>query len=178
MKIKNIALAVAAIGMVSAVASVSAGELANEFGGNMTTGNTKMESGGTTTKYTSTSGVLYGGHFFTPQAEAVGSLFAAVSSGSKLYIYSIGGNYYFTPVGKKGSVAPYVGALVGAVNMDLGGATGSGSSFAMQAGLKYYVTDAAALDVKFVHDKQDYTINSSKTKITADNIMIGASILF
>lgn len=178
MLMKKIVLSLAAVGMISGVASVSAGELVNEFGGNVAIGTQRYESGGTSTSSTSSMGTIYGGHFFNPNVEMVGAFTVSASSNSKTYIYAIGGNYYFMPVGKAGNIAPYVGATVGGISFTGGGNSSNGSSYSAYLGMKYFVTDSAALDLKLHHQEYKFSITGADQKYKEDQIMLGASILF
>lgn len=169
MMIKKIVLAVAAVGMTFSVATVSAGELANEFGGNVTIGSTKAPGAASTSfGY----GNIYYGRFLTSSFEAKGTLDYFVTGGASSTGVSIGGAYYFTPVGKAGNAAFYVGGDVG-TRSNTGAA--SQSTWDVNGGMKYFLTDSAAIDVKAIH--QEYKASGvGATKM--DLLMIGASILF
>lgn len=169
MKMKKIALAVAAVGMVFGVASVSAGELANEFNGLLSIGNSKAP-GGASTSYG--FGMLNYGHFFAPSVEGVVGVTYFSSTNYVTTGGVIGGNYYFTPIGKAGNVAFYAGATAG-------GSSGGGFSTTTldgHVGLKYFVTDSAAVDVRYQHDDMKQSGTSGST--TRDTLMLGASAFF
>lgn len=169
MKIKKIALLVAAVGMTFSVASVSAGELANEFGGQVALGSTKAPGAASTSfGY----GGVYYGRFLTPSFEAIGGLDYSVATGVTSTGVNIGGAYYFTPVGHAGSAAFYVGADVGSRSTTN---AASQSAWDVNGGMKYFVTDSAAIDVKLKHQEWKPT-NASATKM--DLLVVGASVLF
>lgn len=169
MKLKKIALAVAAISMTMGAATVFAGELANEFGGNVSVGSMKVGNGASNSfGY----GGVYYGRFILPSLEAKGTLDYTASAGTKSTGFSVGGAYYFTPVGKAGNAAFYVGGDVG--NRSTTNAA-SQTTWDINGGMKYFLTDSAALDVKLTHNEWKA---SGQTATKLDMVVIGAAIMF
>lgn len=169
MMIKKIALIAAAVGMTFSVSSVSAGELANEFGGNIAIGSMKVGNGASTSfGY----GGVYYGRFLTPSFEAKGTLDYSVSGGSTSTGVGIGGAYYFTPVGKAGNAAWYAGADIGTRSTTN---AASQTTWDINGGLKYFLTDSAAIDLKLTHTEWKAS-GAAATQL--DMLVIGASVLF
>jgi hypothetical protein len=160
MKISKIALAIATIGMTLGAASVSAGELANEFGGFLSVGNTKSTN---TASASYGYGSLHYGRFISPSVEAKGTLDYFVAGGSTSTGFSIGGDYFFTPVGHAGDIGSR-----STTNAP------SQTTWDVEGGMKYFVTDSAAIDVKYVHAEYKATANVTKM----DTLAIGASVMF
>lgn len=168
MQMKKIALIAAAIGMTFGVASVSAAELANEFQGQLAAGSSKVD-GGDSSSFG--FGQVSYGRFFSPSLEGVVSVNYMAADDADRTGISVGVNYFFTPIGKAGNAAWYVGA-------DVGGSSGSGedeTTWSGKVGLKYFLTDSAAIDVTFMHQEMKPK-DSKKTQL--DLLLIGASTFF
>lgn len=171
MIMKKIVLSLAALGMVCGVASVSAGELANEFNGQIALGTSKVQNGASNSFG---FGSLSYGRFFNPSVEGyVGATYSG-SAGSTTTGALIGANYFFTPVGKQGNAAFFVGADVGGSNTSGAGGT-SNSTWSVSGGVKYFVSDSASINA---------TVNHSESKPSGglttqmDLLLIGASAYF
>lgn len=167
MKSTKIALMIAAASMAFSVTSVSAGELANEFGGFLAAGDSKVKGGASNTFG---FGQVFYGRFFSPSFEGTVGMTYAAAAGTNTTGIDIGGNYYFTPVGKKGNAAFYVGA-------DVGTTSGSGASsdqWSLNGGMKYFVTDSASVNVALKHQEQKQAGTTTELNL----ITVGASAYF
>lgn len=155
-------------------AGVNAGQTQVNLSGSISS--TKPDTGDKTTSTMVTTGL---GYFLQDNISLGGALFVDYSKtgSTKTLIDVINGQakFHFAP---KEILVPYVGIQLGYMGVDMNGSSGSGYDYGAMAGIDYFITENASLNVELNYRKDVFKMSSVEYKQDTTALLFGLSYFF
>lgn len=176
-----IILAAALFTWSSVEAAVSAlQEGKSELGGNADITSTSVTyTGGSSTSSSTSLGFTYG-YFLTDAVQLAGRIFATAtkseSTESTTTYYYLEGKYHFYEKGQ--DMIPYLGLGLGALNIKSDSTSGSGSSYALMGGIKYFISENTSANVELNLSSNKYSMGGTDITAATTRLWAGFSYYF